>query len=125
MNRTFDFCLDIVLNIYKEKPVAVRMVEPKKKKGKNQPNDKQKDAQEENVEEQKQEEEVKIENEQGNTPPKYKQIPPVEFKESVIPYFDSNLYDLFEPNIEELSKSFNPKQELESSDWVIFFRFHL
>lgn len=105
MNRTFDFCLDIVLNIDRDKP---RIVEPKKKKKKQ--GQKETPSQEEehkeelpaNGEAPKEEKVLDAHEEQSH--PKYRQIDPSEIKETAIPYFDHNLFDLYEPNIEELTK---------------------
>lgn len=50
--------------------------------------------------------------------PKYKQVDPNEIKDAVIPYFDKNLYELYEPNVEELTKHLNESDRTETKDWV-------
>jgi len=101
VNRTFDFCLDIVLNIDREKP---RIVEPKKKK-KKQSSIQEIPAEEAEkpAEEPLQEEEKVVDD--SPVQPRYNQVDPSEIKDTNIPYFDKNLYDLYEPNIDEITKN--------------------
>jgi ubiquitin carboxyl-terminal hydrolase 16/45 len=100
VNRTFDFCLDIVLNIDRDKP---KIVEPKKTKKKKQPSLQEVPAE---TEEQPQEkEEEKVPDGQAEAQPNYAQVDPSEIKDTNIPYYDPNLYDLYEPNIDEMTKN--------------------
>ena len=112
-----------MLNIDKEKP---KIVEPKKKK-KKEPEPKQEetaDAEQDktgetttnganNEEEKAAEPQEIIPNE-----PRYKQVDPSEIREAVIPHFDANLYDLYEPNIDELIRR-SGDVEPEEKNYVI------
>ena len=103
VNRTFDFCLDIVLNIDRDKP---KIVEPKKKKKKSSLQEippEEAEKPEESAQEKAQQEEEKV----ADAPmkPRYNQVDPSELKDANIPYFDKNLYDLYEPNIDEITKN--------------------
>ena len=121
VNRTFDFCLDIVLNIDREKP---RIVEPKKKKKKQAHKEETPHQEEEHKEEPPvdgapvEEEKVSDLQNEVQSQPKYKQIDPSEIKETAIPYFDANLFELYEPNIEEFTKHLNDHKENKEGESV-------
>ncbi len=101
VNRTFDFCLDIVLNIDRDKP---KIVEPKKTKKKKQPSLQEVPAETEEQPQEKEEEKV-ADGQQVQAQPNYAQVDPSEIKDTNIPYYDPNLYDLYEPNIDEMTKN--------------------
>jgi len=90
------------LNIDRDKP---KIVEPKKKK-KKQPSLQEVPAEtEEQTQEKSQQEEEKVPDGQSQAQPNYVQVDPSEIKDTNIPYYDPNLYDLYEPNIDEMTKN--------------------
>lgn len=103
VNRTFDFFLDIALNIDREKP---KVVQPKKKK-KEEPKPEQ-TSQENNHHEEEKSTTSSEHNEEDEKAQKkrarYKAVPIEDIKGCPIPYYDRATEELYEPNIELLTK---------------------